>query len=709
MRNWLLPALLGTGQLALWPGLALARGDTLAPARTAAAVALVVTVALALAVRRSRPVAAAALAAVGVTLGELLVPQQMFLVPGDALLVIGIADLVALYGVAVRRPRRTTLAVLAGLTLWQAAVLAVRSDEYAADLALTAVVYGLVAACGRAGRHRRADRAAAARRLAEAERDRRDAADAERRRLTRELHDVTAHHLTSVVVNASAAQYLAAQRPDLHAAALEYAARTGRETLTALRRLVAVLPTEPEPDLADLADDFRQLGQVVRAEITGDPPPPVAAAMHGIAREALTNTLRYAPGGTVRLRAVYGPDGAELLVEDDGGVDEGAGGHGRAIGAGAVTGTGMGAGVLARAEAGIGASRRADVAGLGGGRGIDGMRERAAAMGGTVEAGPRRDGPGWRVHAMLPPPAGARRRLRRWLHSQFVLDAALALLTLVMPLAGVVLLVEEDGASVGSATLIGSALVAHAAPLLWRRRFPWVVLAAVVLTGWLGPLLVAVHVAPRDGGWLFLFGVAAEMAAVHAVAARGRRPGLTWLAPLAATASGALALSVLMALDPPPDGEAPAGAVATLAVTVLLAVLLAVVIAVPIGASWLAGFVSRRRRERRLLHEETAVAWTTGQAAWRARDERARVAAGLRAAVLGHAARVPQAAEAGDLAGVLSAAREALAAMRALLDGLGSRPDAAAAPSPTSPAPIPDRPGQAPSLARTEVPSSRSA
>ena len=73
MRNWLLPALLGTGQLALWPGLALARGDTLAPARTAAVVALVVAVTLALAVRRVLPGATAALAAVGVTLGDLLV------------------------------------------------------------------------------------------------------------------------------------------------------------------------------------------------------------------------------------------------------------------------------------------------------------------------------------------------------------------------------------------------------------------------------------------------------------------------------------------------------------------------------------------------------------------------------------------------------------------------------------------------------------
>jgi len=94
---------------------------------------------------------------------------------------------------------------------------------------------------------------------------------------------------------------------------------------------------------------------------------------------------------------------------------------------------------------------------------------------------------------------------------------------------------------------------------------------------------------------------------------------------------------------------------------------------VPLGACWLAGRAARRRRQRRADREEGAVAVAAAQAEVHTRDERARVAAGLRDAVLDPAARVPRAADEADLPAVLDSARETLAAMRALLDGLETR------------------------------------
>jgi len=640
-RTWLPPALLAVAQVVVWPGLAFGRGG-LDPVRATAGVAVVALIAAALLGRHRRPVVAAAVVAAGGGLAA-------WVAPGDELAVISLADLVALFGVAVRCSRRTTVRVLGGLVLWQAVLLAADAGapgDYLAELSISAVVYLLVAASGRVRRRWHADRAAAARRLAAAERARQEAAAAERRRLARELHDVTAHHLTSIVINASAAQLLADGRPELRGEALQFAARTGRETLVALHRLVAILPygqdpgAGPPPGLADLADDFRQLGQVITVDIVGTAPAAYAEALHGIAREALTNTLRYAPGGQVRLSVSCGPDGTELVVDDDG-------------------------------------TASAAVTGLGGGRGLAGMRERAAALGGTLQAGPRDTG-GWRVRAVLPPaasgPSGRARLLRRWLRSERVLDAAVALLALVLPLTGFAVVVEEKRPAPAAATLILLALIAHAVPLLWRRHQPWPALAAVVLTFWLGPLLVVARQVPTDGGWLFLPAVGVDLAAVYAVAAYGARPRLTWIAPLVAPVSAAFALAVLLIADPP-DGETPGdGAAATALTLLVLTVLANAVLALPFGGSWLAGFAARRRRQRRLDREEAAVAAVAAQAEWRARDERARVAAGLSNAVLWHAARIPRQAEEDDLTAVLDSARASLAAMRALLDGLGSRP-----------------------------------
>ncbi|GIM84242.1 hypothetical protein Aco04nite_90500 [Winogradskya consettensis] len=656
----MLPVLLCAGQLALWPG-----GD-LPSVAAVAGTAVILLIGLALGLRTSRPVEVTVAVAAGISLGTWVAPgAQLVAFPGDALLVISFADQVALFSVAALRSYRATVLTLVGLVLWQAPLTVARdgvTGDLLPDLIFAAVLYVVVAAFGRRRARWRADRSEAARRLAEATRAQRDAADAERRRLARELHDVTAHHLTSIVVNASAAQMLAAKRPELHAEALDYATRTGRDTLAALRELVAIMPLDAEPSpesvpaLGDLADDFRQLGQVITVTVPpGRLPPALAAAVHGIAREALTNTLRYAPGAKVDIELRHTGDHTELVIDDAGS-------------AAAPTATG-----------------------LGGGRGTDGMRDRAVALGGTLVSGPR-DGGGWRVHATFPHVTTATPQIRlrgmvgaalRRVRSDTVIDGALVAATLLLPVLGLALDVHSPAA----ATLILLALLSHSLPLFWRRTRPWWTLAAVALTAWTAPLLFGTGGAPADSAPTFLFTIGADLIAVYSVAARGTRPGLTWLAPIAATASWSLSLAVMVLTAPqdPPRTELPAGAVMATASIAVVAVLVAIALALPMTAAWLTGWAIRRRRTRRLDHEHHGVATALAQAAARTHEERTRVATGLRDAVLHHAAEVPAAAEAGDLPRVLTAARQALTAMRALLDGLGRTPP------PTAPTPGPHR------------------
>ena len=651
-RIWLLPALLAVSQLALWPGLPVARGEVVDPAGAAAVVAITAGLAAALLWRRRAPVAVTAAAAVAISLGVWVVPGQVFLTPGDAVTINTLTDLVALFSVAVLRSLRTTALVVAGLLVWQAGLIPALNGvtaDYPADLALGAIVYTVVASGGRVRRRWVGDRAAAAQRLADAEQARHEAAGAERRRLARELHDVTAHHLTSIVVNASAAQFLAEQRPDLRDEALAFASRTGRQAIDDLHRLVAVLPSAQEaaaapPPLADLADDFRRLGQVITVEAADDPPPAAAEVLHAVAREALTNTLRYAPGGHVTLIQRYGPDGAHLVIEDDGT-----------------------AGTSRPAEPGGGRG----LAGLGGGRGLAGLRERAAALGGTVEAGPRSEG-GWRVTATLPPVHVARPRRRRP-GGEAVLDAGVMLLTLVVPLSSVAFLAEE-GSEPAAVTLLLLAAVAHSAPLLWRRRHPSAMLAAVALTTWLLPILLLTGVVPNADD-LILSSPGADVAAIYAVAV-AVRPARSWLAPVVSLASTALAAGLLLTVQTPVEELGVSRPDAALLFPLSVA-LVAFLLFMPYGGAFLAGYLVRRRRTQRHDREHGLVAVEGMRAEARARAERARIAEGLRAAVLEHAARVPRAAEEADLPAVLDASKQALSAMRGLLDNLGPSLDTA--------------------------------
>ncbi|GIE74944.1 hypothetical protein Aph02nite_08940 [Actinoplanes philippinensis] len=651
----MLPVLLVAGQLLYWPGLPLLDHDGVSVPAAVVVTGACLLSGAALAWRRERPLPALVGVLTGNVIAVLAAPDRpQWVETGDATAIMAIFAIVALFSVAVHAPARLLPAAVAGAVAEQAVTSVVQDGEPGVDWVYQAqavvaslALYGLVILLGRRRRRFHAERAEAARRLDAARQANLGAADTERRRLARELHDVTAHHLTSIVVNSSAAEMLGDQRPELRAEALDFAARTGRETLDALRRLVAILPAttgrDDTPSLGDLADGFRALGQRITVELPdGDPPPERAAAIYGIVREALTNTLRYAPGGHVLVRYTT----TELLVEDDGGG--------------------------------------AEVTGLGGGRGVSGMRERAQSLGGDCTAGPR-EGGGWRVRAVLPGADGTVRTAYPWLRGP--IGASAALVVLLVLVQAVIMVADEETLPRTAAALILLAQIAHAVPLLWRRRSAWWAFAAVVLTGLLGPLLVQPGPVPARYGYLFLFSCVVDLAAVHAVAVRGARPGLTWLAVPAGAGSVAFVAAVLLSLDDSDPELALNGMAERLAFVAVMTPLMAILFAVPAAACWGVGFAGRRRRDRMRAREADGLASELEHAAFHALLERRRIAAGLHEDVLRHAAEVPGAAERGDLAGVLGSARRALTAMRALLDGLGGRPETAPTAVPTAPAP----------------------
>ncbi|MFI7602014.1 histidine kinase [Actinoplanes sp. NPDC049681] len=636
---WVLPVVLALLQLTTWPGLPYLEREHVSALAAATAVAVTVVASVALLWRRTAPVAVTGVIVVALTVGE-------WGLPTDALSAIGGADVIALYGVAVLRSQRATLLTVLGLIGWQCALVAATDElgaDYPAAVALLVAFYVTVVALGRARHRWHADRARAAAELAEAEDRRSRAADTERHRLARELHDVTAHHLTSIVVIASAAQRIGASRPELVAEARDFAARTGRETLAALHRLVALLqrpdvgPDAAGPRLEELAEGFRRLGQRVTVTAGAEPAPAVAEAAYGIAREALTNTLRYAPGATVTVALQDVPGGVDLTVTDDG----------------------------AATADGTVADR------LGSGRGLTGMRERAEALGGSLEAGPRSAG-GWQVRALLPAVPSPAAATGRRPGADRLIDAAVLLLALVGPVVALLILLGERYLTPGQAPLAVLLIIAHAAPLMWRRDRPWIVLAAAVGTTWLWPALVAVGVLSLTHGWIAGLSLGVEVLAVHAVARYGREPVLSWLSMLAVLVTAIPALTLILVLDPPADdaGESPA----------FLLVVMILFAGVPLGSwvlgAWLTGFLVRRRRERDRLRQNHAVAALTAWAVAEAGAERARVAAGLRAAVLRDTAVVAEAADRGDLDQVLRSARAALDGMRGLLNDLREAPAA---------------------------------
>ncbi len=206
------------------------------------------------------------------------------------------------------------------------------------------------------------------------------AAAAERARIAREMHDVTAHHLTVMVTLSEAAAAASASSPERAAEVMRSVSATGRRALADTRRLLGVLRQHPGddpaaalapvPDLTQLdalIEQVRSAGLQTTLEVCGqapDVPAGVQLTVYRLVQEALTNTLKHGGSGAraaVRLRYLPG----ELRVDID---DDGAGG-------------------TAPAPAGVGG-------------GLIGMQERIHAYGGDVRAGPRQPG-GWNVSARL--------------------------------------------------------------------------------------------------------------------------------------------------------------------------------------------------------------------------------------------------------------------------------------------------------------------
>jgi signal transduction histidine kinase len=207
---------------------------------------------------------------------------------------------------------------------------------------------------------------------------------AERARIARELHDVVAHNVSVMVVQADGAAYVLDASPDQAKQALSTISQTGRLALAEMRRLLGLLRASddsggeyvPQPgvdQLGDLIDQVRGAGLPVDFEVDGTPRPlssGVELTAYRIVQEALTNTRKHGgPDARATVHITYGDSDLKMLIEDDG----------------------RGAQHELYEEGG------AD--GLG--QGLIGMRERIAMVGGTLSAGPRPGG-GFRISAELP-------------------------------------------------------------------------------------------------------------------------------------------------------------------------------------------------------------------------------------------------------------------------------------------------------------------
>jgi signal transduction histidine kinase len=197
----------------------------------------------------------------------------------------------------------------------------------------------------------------------------------ERTRIARELHDVVAHAISVIVLQARGGRKLLDDEPEETRRALDAIERTASQALAEMRRLLGLLRDSddqleltPQPTLArldDLAKHIREAGLPVEIDVRGSAvelPPGIDLSAYRIVQEALTNALKHAGPASARVTLDYEP--GELLIEI---TDDGAG-------------TGNGGGT---------------------GHGLVGIRERASVFGGDVEAGPRTDG-GYAVRARLP-------------------------------------------------------------------------------------------------------------------------------------------------------------------------------------------------------------------------------------------------------------------------------------------------------------------
>ena len=200
-----------------------------------------------------------------------------------------------------------------------------------------------------------------------------------RSEIARELHDVVAHSLSVIIVQADGGKALTAKKPEAAAEALETIAETGREALTEMRRIVGVLRNDPNqraeyapnPSLVDIPAMVTKAGDRVELHVDGTPPivpATLGLTAYRVVQEGVTNFLKHAgPDAHARVSIAYSPTSIDIEV-----ADNGRGGKASSDGAG---------------------------------HGLRGMHERVSSMGGRLNAGPGLGG-GYLVRASLPVPTG---------------------------------------------------------------------------------------------------------------------------------------------------------------------------------------------------------------------------------------------------------------------------------------------------------------
>ena len=347
----------------------------------AAAVALVAAQSLPLVWRRRRPLAVSLVTGLA-TAAYGLAPYPDLAMP------IPLGGVIGIYSVAAWGSRRAAL--LAGAIAAAVLVVVLSLPRTDADLVDAAFVSFALAGAWLLGDRARVQRALAAElaeRAVRLERERAGEAQravaSERARIARELHDVVAHHVSMMVVQAEAGPVAVEGDPARAAGAFEAIAATGRQALVEMRRLLGVLRGDgdgdqapslaPQPGLADVGSLVEQVGRAgLRVDlVVQGPEAPLPAGVdlsaYRIVQEALTNAVKHGGPGRARVLVRYGEHDLEVQVRDEGGRGP----------------------ALTRPAEG-----RA-------GQGLVGMRERVNLFGGELRAGPGPDG-GFTVDARLP-------------------------------------------------------------------------------------------------------------------------------------------------------------------------------------------------------------------------------------------------------------------------------------------------------------------
>ena len=340
------------------------------PAAALAAAACVVSVAW----RRQAPAVACALALAGATLVQVT--------GGDRNFLLGALALVLDYYLLGRRSAEEGWSVAAVLLLTMLFGGFTVGEHGFFNVVTPPLFFGLIPfAAGRVlGRHRVLTRElrALTEQLQRQQHARvRRAAGEERIRVARELHDVVAHNVSVMVIQAVAARSVAARDRELARAALRSVETCGREALIEMRTMVGVLRRGDIDSAGDVAPGISQLGTLVdRARVSGLPvevqveghlrrlAPDVDLAAYRVVQEALTNTIKHAGPARASVRVTYSPRALEIDVSDTG-------------------------------------QRQQNVPAENGGNGLVGMRERLALYGGELHAGARPGG-GFLVSARIP-------------------------------------------------------------------------------------------------------------------------------------------------------------------------------------------------------------------------------------------------------------------------------------------------------------------